>query len=85
MTVSNFLLRLKIVKWYVCAYRVKMLLQDKFSTFINYVVHSKYIPRGVKKGLDTKNFERCVSKVKGRSGKSATPYAVCNATDEWQK
>jgi hypothetical protein len=39
-----------------------------------------YMPRGVKKGLDTKKFERCVSKVKGRSGKSATPYAVCNAT-----
>jgi hypothetical protein len=38
------------------------------------------MPRGMKKGLDTKKFGRCVSKVKSRSGKSANPYAVCNAT-----
>ena len=28
------------------------------------------MPRGMKKGLDTKKFDRCVSKVKGRSGKN---------------
>jgi len=38
------------------------------------------MPRGMKKGLDTKKFDRCVSKVKGRSGKKANPYVVCNAT-----
>jgi len=38
------------------------------------------MPRGMKKGLDTKKFDRCVSKVKSRSGKSANPYAVYNAT-----
>ena len=38
------------------------------------------MPRGMKKGLDTKKFDRCVSKVRSRSGKSANPYAVCNAT-----
>jgi len=38
------------------------------------------MPRGMKKGLDTKKFDRCVSKVKSRSGKSANPYTVCNAT-----
>ena len=37
------------------------------------------MPRGMKKGLDTK-FDRCVSKVKSKSGKSAHPYAVCNST-----
>ncbi|MDP9289826.1 MAG: hypothetical protein M3P08_16735 [Thermoproteota archaeon] len=30
----------------------------------------------MKKGLDTKKFDRLQS----RSGKSANPYAVCNAT-----
>jgi len=62
-----------------------MLLQDKFSTFINYVVHSMYMPRGVKKGLEPKKFERCVSKVKGRSGKSTTPLCCLQRNDEWQK
>jgi len=38
------------------------------------------MPRGMKKGLNTTKFDRCVSKVKVRSGKSANPYAVCNAT-----
>jgi hypothetical protein len=38
------------------------------------------MPRGMKKGLDTKKFDRCVSKVKSRSVKNANPYAVCNAT-----
>jgi hypothetical protein len=38
------------------------------------------MPRGMKKGLNTQKFDRCVSKVKGKSGKKANPYAVCNAT-----
>ena len=38
------------------------------------------MPRGMKKGLNTAKFDRCVSKVKSRSGKKANPYAVCNAT-----
>jgi hypothetical protein len=38
------------------------------------------MPRGMKKGLNTAKFDRCVSKVKSPSGKKANPYAVCNAT-----
>ena len=38
------------------------------------------MPRGMKKGLNTQKFDRCVSKVKAKSGKKANPYAVCNAT-----
>ena len=38
------------------------------------------MPRGVKKGLDTKKFDRCVTKVKRKSGKKVNPYAVCNAS-----
>jgi hypothetical protein len=38
------------------------------------------MPRGMKKGLDTRKFDRCVSKIKNRSGTRANPYAVCNAT-----
>jgi hypothetical protein len=38
------------------------------------------MPRGKKKGLSTRKFDRCVSKVKQRSGRRANPYAVCNAT-----
>ena len=38
------------------------------------------MPRGMKKGLNTQKFDRCVSKVKVKSGKKANPYAVCNAT-----
>ncbi len=34
----------------------------------------------MKKGLSAAKFDRCVSKVKSRSGKKANPYAVCNAT-----
>ena len=34
----------------------------------------------MKKGLDTKKFDRCVTKVKKKSGKQANPYAVCNST-----
>ncbi len=37
------------------------------------------MPRGMKKGLSTEKFDRCISKVKNRSGKKANPYAVCNA------
>ena len=38
------------------------------------------MPRGVKKGLNTKKFDRCVTKVKRKSGKKVNPYAVCNAS-----
>jgi hypothetical protein len=38
------------------------------------------MPRGKKKGLNTKKFDRCVSKVKSKSGKKINPYAVCNAS-----
>ena len=38
------------------------------------------MPRGMKKGLDTKKFDRCITKVKKKSGKQANPYAVCNST-----
>jgi hypothetical protein len=38
------------------------------------------MPRGVKKGLDTKKFDECVEKVKEKSGKKVNPYAVCNAS-----
>ena len=38
------------------------------------------MPRGVKKGLHTKKFDRCVTKVKRKSGKKVNPYAVCNAS-----
>ena len=36
--------------------------------------------RGMKRGLDTKKFDRCVTKVKRKSGKKVNPYAVCNAS-----
>jgi len=36
--------------------------------------------RGVRKGLNTKKFDRCVTKVKRKSGKKVNPYAVCNAS-----
>ncbi len=38
------------------------------------------MPIGMKKGLDTKKFDSCVTKVKKKSGKQANPYAVCNST-----
>jgi hypothetical protein len=38
------------------------------------------MPRGKKKGLNTKKFDRCVSEVKSKSGKKVNPYAVCNAS-----
>ena len=38
------------------------------------------MPRGMKKGLNSDKFDRCVSKVKSKSGKKANPYAVCNST-----
>ncbi|TLX89559.1 MAG: hypothetical protein E6K94_09755 [Thaumarchaeota archaeon] len=38
------------------------------------------MPRGVKKGVSTKKFDRCVTKVKSKSGKKVNPYAVCNAS-----
>jgi hypothetical protein len=38
------------------------------------------MPRGVKKGADSNKFDRCVDKVKDKSGKKVNPYAVCNAS-----
>ena len=38
------------------------------------------MPRGVKKGPDTKKFDSCVTKVKRKSGKKVNPYAVCNTS-----
>jgi len=38
------------------------------------------MPRGVKKGLNSKKFDRCVTKVKRKSGKKVNPYATCNAS-----
>ncbi len=38
------------------------------------------MPRGVKKGVDTKKFDRCVELVEDKSGKKVNPYAVCNAS-----
>ena len=38
------------------------------------------MPRGVKRGLNSKKFDTCVTKVKRKSGKKVNPYAVCNAS-----
>lgn len=38
------------------------------------------MPRGVKKRPDTKKFDRCVTKVKRKSGKKVNPYAICNTS-----
>ena len=38
------------------------------------------MPMGVKKGLNSKKFDRCVTEVKRKSGKKVNPYAVCNAS-----
>ena len=37
------------------------------------------MPQGTKKGLSTKKFDRCVTKVK-RTGGGKNPYAICNAS-----
>ena len=37
------------------------------------------MPQGKKKGLGTKKFDRCVTKVK-RKGGAKNPYAICNAS-----
>ena len=37
------------------------------------------MPQGKKKGLSTKKFDRCVTKVK-RKGGVKNPYAICNAS-----
>jgi hypothetical protein len=37
------------------------------------------MPQGKKKGLSTKKFDRCVTKVK-RKGGAKNPYAICNAS-----
>ena len=36
------------------------------------------MPQGKKKGLSTKKFDRCVTKVK-RKGGAKNRYAICNA------
>lgn len=46
---------------------------------INNNVQTKIMPRGKKKGLSTKKFDRCVTKVKSKGG-GKNPYAVCNAS-----
>jgi hypothetical protein len=46
---------------------------------INYCVQLNIMPRGKKKGLNTKKFDRCVTKVK-RKGGAKNPYAICNAS-----
>jgi hypothetical protein len=38
------------------------------------------MPRGIKKGLDSRKFDRCVEKVESKSGDKVNPYAVCNAS-----
>jgi hypothetical protein len=37
------------------------------------------MPQGKKKGLSTKKFDRCVTKVKCKGG-AKNPYAICNAS-----
>ena len=37
------------------------------------------MPQGKKKGLSTKKFDRCVTKVKSKGG-AKNPYAICNAS-----
>ena len=37
------------------------------------------MPQGKKKGLSSKKFDRCVTKVK-RKGGAKNPYAICNAS-----
>jgi hypothetical protein len=39
---------------------------------------SKHMPRGVKKGVSERKFDRAVSKIK-RKGGARNPYAVANA------
>ena len=54
--------------------------QDCLEFLIKDVNDTYLMPRGVKKGLDTKKFDMCVTKVKRKSGKKVNPYAVCNAS-----
>jgi len=37
------------------------------------------MPRGKKKGLSTKKFDRCVTNVESKDG-GKNPYAICNAS-----
>jgi hypothetical protein len=39
---------------------------------------SRHMPRGVKKGVSERKFDRAVSKIK-RKGSAKNPYAVANA------
>jgi hypothetical protein len=58
---------------------LKLFLIKKFKT-LNYIFKRKVHAKRNEKGLDTKKFNRCVIKVKKKSGKQANPYAVCNST-----
>jgi hypothetical protein len=61
-------------------YILKSLEGELSISFINYSSHVAPCPSGMKKGLNAAKFDRCVSKVKSKSGKKANPYAVCNST-----
>jgi hypothetical protein len=55
-------------------------LFSNLAILIKYVAVLIFMPRGIKKGLDAKKFDGCVTKVKRKSGKKVNPYAVCNAS-----
>jgi hypothetical protein len=55
-------------------------LLSNLAILIKYVAVIIFMPRGIKKGLNAKKFDRCVTKVKRKSGKKVNPYAVCNAS-----
>jgi hypothetical protein len=50
------------------------------AILIKYVAVSIFMSRGIKKDLNAKKFDRCVMKVKRKSGNKVNPYAVCNAS-----
>ena len=57
-------------------YFIKNNAEKYLKLLINYICHAWYMPREMKKELNTQKFDRCVSKVKSRLGKNANPYAV---------
>ncbi len=58
---------------------IEAILNKNFKT-LNYIFKRKVHAKRNEKGLDTKKFDRCVTKVKKKSGKQANPYVVCNST-----
>ena len=59
---------------------VSEIFRDNFiAALIKHIVLKINMPRGKKKGLSTKKFDRCVTKVK-RKGGGKNPYAICNAS-----